>query len=138
VRTVLRQLADALDRFLAALRHDVRCTELLSKRRALRIAAEQDDGVSAEALRGDHTAQPDGAVTDHGDRFAGTHLRGKSGVVAGAHHVREREQRRHQLVIRSDRLHHQRSVCLRDVHGFALAAVDLVEPVPAPVQTLAV
>ena len=70
VRAVLGQLADALDRFLAALAHDVGGAELLPERGPLRVAAEQDDPLGAEALRRDHTAQPDGAVADHGDRLA--------------------------------------------------------------------
>jgi hypothetical protein len=59
-------------------------------------------------------------------------------VVAGAHHVGEREQRRHQLVVGGDRQHDQGAVCLRDAHRFSLTAVDVVEAVPAPVQALAV
>ena len=94
--------------------------------------------LGAEPLRGDHPAQADGAVADHGDGLAATGLRRDGGVVAGAHHVGEREQRRHQLLVRSDRQHDERAVGLRDAHGFALAAVDVVEPVPAPVQALAV
>ena len=137
VRAVLRQLADALDRFLAALAHDVGGAELLAERDPLRVVAEQDDPLGAEPLRGDHAAQPDGAVADDGDGLAGTDLRGECGVVAGAHHVGEREQRRHQRVVRADRQHDQRAVCLRDAHGFALAAVDVVQAVPAAVQTLA-
>ena len=53
---MLGELADALDGFLAALAHDVGCAELLSQRGPLRVAAEQDDPLGAEALRRDHTA----------------------------------------------------------------------------------
>ena len=121
-----RQLPDALDRFLATLAHDVCGAELLPERRPLRVAAEQDDPLGAEALRRDHTAEPDGAVADDGDGLAGTDLRGDGGVVTGAHHVGEREQRRHERIVRADRQHDQRAVRLRDAHRFALAAVDII------------
>ena len=71
MRAVLCQLADALDRFLAALAHDIGGAELLAERDPLRVAAEQDDPVGAQALRRDHPAQPDGAVADDGDGLAG-------------------------------------------------------------------
>ena len=86
---------------------------------------------------GDHTAQPDRAVADDGDGLAGADLRGERCVVAGTHHVGEREQRRHQRVVRADRKHDQRAVRLRDAHSFSLAAVDVAEAVSAAVQTLA-
>jgi hypothetical protein len=56
VGAVLRQLADSLDCFLAALAHDVGGAELLPQRGALRVAAEQEDPLGAETLRRDHTA----------------------------------------------------------------------------------
>ena len=59
----------------------------------------------------------------------GPHLRGEGRVVAGAHDVGEREQRRHQRVVGPDRQHDERAVRLRDAHGLALAAVD---PAAAP------
>ena len=80
---------------------------------------------------------PDGAVADHDDGGALAHSCSNRGVVAGAHHVGEREQPREQLVVRpvaepGDR--DQRAVGHRDPHGLALAAVDrqalLVLPAP--------
>ena len=56
------------------------------------------------------------------------------GVVAGAHHVGEREQRRHQRVVRADGQDDERSVRLRNPHRFALTAVDIIRAVPASVQ----
>ena len=53
---MLGELADALDRFLAALTHDVGCAELLSEGGPLWVAAEQDDALGPKALRRDHTA----------------------------------------------------------------------------------
>src|SRR5205085_6070608 len=41
-------------------------------------------------------------VADDGGALAGAHLGGDRRVVAGAHHVREREQRRHQRVVLAD------------------------------------
>ena len=83
VRSVLRQLPDALDPILAALAHDIGSPELLPERRPRGVAAEQDDPVGAEALRCDHTAEPDSAVADHGNGLAGSDLRrhGRVGPV---------------------------------------------------------
>ena len=88
---VLRELADALDCLLAALTHDVGGAELLPQRGALGIAAEQEDPLAAESLRRDHRAQPDGPVAHDRDRLARTDGRRDSRVVAGSHHVGERE-----------------------------------------------
>src|SRR5205085_12077379 len=69
------ELANALDCLVAALADDVRRAEFLCERGPLVMAAENDDPLGAETLRGDHAAQPDGAVSDHGHRRAGAHLR---------------------------------------------------------------
>ena len=55
-------------------------------------------------------------------------------MVPCRHHVREREQRRHQRVVLADRQDHERAVGLRHAYRFALAAVDSVGAVPASVQ----
>ena len=64
------ELEDALDRLLAALGDDVGGAELARERDAVRVAAHDDDLLGAEALGGDHAAQPDGAVADDGHRVA--------------------------------------------------------------------
>jgi hypothetical protein len=46
------------------------------------MAAEDDDPLGAETLRGDHAAEADGAVSDDGQRLVGAHLCGDGGVVA--------------------------------------------------------
>jgi len=56
------------------------------------MAAHDDDLLGAEALRGDHAAQADGAVAHDGDAIAWADLGDDGGVVAGAHHVGEGEQ----------------------------------------------
>ena len=131
------QLADALDRLVAALADDVGGAELLSERDALGVVAEQDDLLGAEPLRGDHAAEADGAVADDGDRLAGRDPGRDGGVVAGSHHVGQRQQRGHERVVLADRQRDEGAVCLRDAHGFALAAVDVVEAVAAAVQACA-
>jgi hypothetical protein len=57
-------------------------------------------------------------------------------VVAGAHHVSEREQRRHERVVLADRQYDERPVCLRDAYRLALAAIDVAPAVAAAVQAL--
>ena len=87
------------------------------------MAAEDEDPLGAETPGGDHAAQADGPVADDGHVLAGGDPRGTGGVVAGAHHVGEREQRRHQRVVLADREDDERPVRLGDAHGFSLAAV---------------
>ncbi len=58
------QLPHALDGFLAALADDVGGAELARERDPVGVPAEDDDLLGAEALRGDHAAEADGAVAD--------------------------------------------------------------------------
>ena len=107
----------------------------LRERDAVRVAAQDDDLLGAEALGGDHAAQADRAVADDGDRLARARRRAATrGVVAGAHHVGEREQRRHQRVVLADRQRDERAVGQRDAHRLALAAVDAVAAPEAAVD----
>ena len=71
----VRELVDALDRLVAALAHDIRRPELFRQRGPAGMPAEDDDPLRAEAPRGDHSAQPDGAVADDGHRLSGADLR---------------------------------------------------------------
>jgi hypothetical protein len=65
-----------------------------ARARAIRIgvSAEHDDPLGAKATCGNHPAQPDGAVADHRHDLSGLYSRSASGMVAGAHHVCQREQ----------------------------------------------
>ena len=98
------------------------------------MAAEDEDPLGAETPGGDHAAEADGAVADDGHVLAGSDPRGAGGVVPGAHHVGEREQRRHQRVVLVDREDDERPVRLGDAHGLPLAAVLLGASPPAAVQ----
>jgi hypothetical protein len=137
VRAVLGQLADPFDSFLAALADDVGGSELSPERDPIRIAAEQNDPFGAKPLRRDHTAQPDRTVADDRDDLARANLRRDGCVVAGAHHVRERQQGRRERVVEADGQHDQRAIGLRDTHRLALAAVYVVPAIPATMQTRA-
>ncbi len=128
------QLLHALDRLVAAFLDDVRRAELPGQRDPVLVVAEHDDPLGAEPLRGDHAAQADGAVADDRHGLAGPDLGGERRVVARRHHVREREQRRHQRIVLVDRKRDERSVSLRHAHGFALTPVDSVQAVAASVQ----
>ena len=125
------QLEDALDAGLAALGDDVGGAELAPELRAGGVATEQDDPVRAEALGCDHAAQPDGAVADDGGDAARRDARAKGCVVAGAHHVGERQQRRHQRIVGADGELDERAVGEGHADGLALTAVD-VAPAPEP------
>ena len=60
-------LLDRIDRRLAALSEDVGGSERARHLLAPRVAAQRDDPVRTKALRGNDSAQPDGAVSDDGD-----------------------------------------------------------------------
>ena len=55
--------------------------------------------------------------------------------MASAHHVGERQKRRHESVVRADRKRDQRSVSLRDPDRLALAAIERRAAPPSAVQT---
>ncbi len=123
------QLAHPLDRLSAALGDDVGGAELAGQVGALLVAAEDDDALGAEAPGGDHAADADGAVADHGGGDAGTHPRRDGGVVTGPHHVGKGQKRRHQRVVGPDRELDQGPVRLRDADRLGLPAADSV-PTP--------
>ena len=52
-------------------------------------------------------------------------FRGDSSVMAGAHNIRQREERCHERVVLANRQNEKCSVCLRDTHGFSLCPGDL-------------
>src|SRR4051812_44001981 len=116
------QSLDALDRLLAALTDDLGRAEVAGEPDPVFVAAHDDDLVGAEPLRSDYAAETDCAVTDYGDACAGADLGQDGSVVAGAHHVGEREQRRHECVVLADRQHVKRAVGLGNAHGFRLRA----------------
>ena len=128
------QLAYALDRLVPALADDVGGAEVATKCDPVGVVAEQDDLVGAETLGGDDAAQPDRAVADDGDALPRRHARRARGVVSGAHHVRQRQQRRDQSVVLTRRERDERSVCEWHAYRLTLTAVDAVSRPPAAVQ----
>lgn len=93
----------------------------------------EHDPLGAEPLGGDHPAQADRAVPDHEHRVAAADTGGDRPVVAGGHHVRQREERRQQRGVGGHRQLDQGAVRIRHADGLALPAVDTVEPVPAAI-----
>ena len=89
------------------------------------MPAHDDDLLGAHALGRDHAAQPDRTVADHGRPAALADARHDRRMVAGAHHVRQREQRGHQGVILAGRQPIQRAVGLRNAQRLGLRATDL-------------
>src|SRR5919106_6753877 len=106
------QLLEALDGLVAAFADDVGSTEFARERGPVGVAAHDDDLLGAEPLGGDDAAESDSAVADDSDAVAGPDLGDDGGVVAGAHHVGERHQGRHQRLVLADRQDDQRAVCL--------------------------
>ena len=83
---------DPGDAVVAALLDDVGGAELAGQRLAVCVAAERDDALGAELLRGEDAEESDGAVTDDRDRLAGSGLSGLGGEPTGAEHVGGRHQ----------------------------------------------
>src|SRR5205085_803737 len=128
------ELAYALDGLVASLADDVRRAELLRNRDAVGMTAQEDDSLGAEAPGGDHAAQADGTVADDGHGLARPSLGAERGVLAGRHHIRQRQERRHQRVVSADREGDERAVGLWHAHRLALAAVDAVKAVSASME----
>ena len=121
------QLAHALDRLVAALADDVGRAELPRERDPVRVAAEEDDPLRAEPLRGDHAAEADGAVADDGGGLAGADPGARraawwpvaiTSVSVSSDGISASSA--------ADRQHDERAVRLRDAHRLALPAVDAV------------
>jgi hypothetical protein len=81
------------------------------------MAAEDDDPFRAETPCRDHTAETHGAVADDGDRLPEADACGECRVMAGRHHVRQRQQGRRQRVVRADRQDDEGPVRLRHANG---------------------
>ena len=109
---------------VAALGDDVGGPEVRRQRLAVGVAREGDDPLGAEALGGEHAGEADGPVADDRDGLAGLDVRAHSGVVAGSHHVRERQQgTQHRIGVAGTRDRNERTVGQRDADRLALAAV---------------
>ncbi len=116
------ELADALYGLLAPLADDVGGAELPGERDPVFVEA-HDDLLGPEALGGDHPAKAHGAVPDDGRALARVNPGDHRRVVAGAHHVRERQQGRHQRVVLADRQLEERPVGVWDAHRLGLHPV---------------
>ena len=66
------------------------------------MTTHDDDLLGTKSLRRDDAAQAHGAITHHGDRAATANPGRDRRMVAGAHHIRKREQRRHQRIVLAD------------------------------------
>ena len=82
---------DSLGRGVAALGEDVGGAELARQRLAGGVPRQRDDPGGAEAFGRDDRAQADGSVADDRDSVARFHAATDRGVVACAHHIRQRE-----------------------------------------------
>ena len=91
----VRQIANTGNAFLAAFADDVGCAKIRCQREPVRMPAEHDDPLGAEALGGDHPAEAHRAIADHSGGYAGRHPSYSGGVVAGAHHLAGTASRRH-------------------------------------------
>jgi len=90
------------------------------------MAAEDHDLLGSESPGGDHAAEPDGAVAADRDRLSGTDLRDDRGMVAGAHHISQGEERRHQLLVGVRRQRVERAVGECDAERLRLGSADAV------------
>jgi len=130
------QCAYAFVRLFAALAYDVRRAECFRERDAIGMVTQNDDLFGAEALGSDNAAQADRTVAHHGYLFSPIDSRHPRCVMPGSHHVREREQGRHQGVVGTNRQNKERSVRLGDTQGLCLCSAGLASgPEEAAVDT---
>ena len=97
------QLAHLFHGRLAALAHDVCGAEVPGKRDAVGVVPQDDDLVSAKAPGGDDAAQPDGPVPDYHDLLSWLDACDHRGVMAGSHHIGQRQERGDQGIVFADR-----------------------------------
>ena len=116
------EVLDLRDSIVTALFDDVRRAELAGEGLAVGVPAERDDPLGAELLGGQDAQQPDGAVTDDGDRLARAGFGGNGGEPAGTQHVRGRQQRRDQVGRRHTGRGDQRAVRERHAGQLGLRA----------------
>src|ERR1700761_5586136 len=118
-------LADGMDGFLAARLDNVRGTELTGHLLALRVTAQGNDALRAEAPGGEHGGQADSAVPDHRYRVALLDPGNDGRVVPGRHHVGQCQQRlEYRIRVPRSGHRHEGAAGQRDAHRLALAAVD--------------
>jgi hypothetical protein len=79
-------------RRIATLANNIGGPELLAQRDAVGMAPEKNDPFGAAASGGNHTAQANGAIANHGRRLAWSDSGRNGGVMPGRHHVRQSEQ----------------------------------------------
>ena len=88
MRTVAAgELAHALDRLVATLAHHISGAKVARERDPVGMPADDDDPFRAEALRGNHAAQTNCAVSDYCNGLSRADLGSDSGVMARPHHV---------------------------------------------------
>jgi hypothetical protein len=74
--------------------HDISRPEPASQGNAVGVTTEHDDLLRTEPASGNDTAETHRAITNDGGNFARAHIRSQRRVMASAHHVGERQQRR--------------------------------------------
>ena len=126
------ELAHTGDRLFPALAYDVGRAEGLGQRDPVVVPAEQDDLLGPEPLRRDDTTEADSTVADDGDLRAAVHAGGDGSVVAGAHHVGEREERGHQRVVLVHPDREERAIGERDPSASAWAPLRPALPKKPP------
>ena len=118
------KLMHTLDRFLAPFAHHCGRAEFARQRDAFGMPSHDDDLLRSKALRGDHATEANRAVADHGDRLARADPGADSRVVAGAHHVCQRQEGRHWRGVFADRQHGERPIRLGNTDRLRLRSGD--------------
>src|SRR2546421_877259 len=133
----IRQVKDRLDRGVAALSKDVRGTKRTGDVLTGRVSAEGDDSRGAQTMRRKDRAQTHRAVPHDGDDAARPNTGAHRGVVAGAHHVGEREERPHHFVRMLGAGHRDEGGAGEgDADSLPLASVDFAVPKRTPGDAL--
>jgi hypothetical protein len=125
VRADSAQQADDLRHAVGApLGHDVGRAELAGEALPLRMPGHDDDPLGTQPPRRQYTAQADRAVADDCHRGLRADPGRERRMMAGAHHIRQREQARDQRLGRPPWNDHEHAVGERHPDRLALGSVD--------------
>jgi len=133
VDAAVRAFVYRFDGLLTACAHQIRRAELLCDLQSVLVVAHGDDAFGTQSPGREHATETDRAVTDDRTRGTGVDARADGRVVAGTHHVRQREQRAERLrVVGVPVRHlHQCAVRLRTADVLALSAAVVAAPAVA-------
>src|SRR6476646_8345082 len=107
------QFFNAFDTLFTSFADDIGCAKFFCQFDAVGVSSHDDNLLSAETLGSDDAAQSNSSVADDSYAFAGTDVRSDGCMMAGAHNIGKRKERREESFILRHFQGIQRTVGLR-------------------------